>query len=105
MTEINLQLLSMDELKKLEKSVAKAITTFEERQKSEARSELESLAKKYGYALSDLVETAPQKTRRPAEAKYRHPQDSNLTWSGRGRKPKWISEGLASGKPIEDFLI
>ena len=34
MSEINLDALSLGELKQLEKSVAKAITSFEERQKS-----------------------------------------------------------------------
>ncbi|WP_258552046.1 H-NS family nucleoid-associated regulatory protein [Paracoccus versutus] len=26
-------------------------------------------------------------------------------WSGRGRKPAWIVEGLEGGKSLEDFAI
>jgi DNA-binding protein H-NS len=37
-----------------------------------------------------------------APAKY---ADGNgNTWSGGGRKPKWVKEALASGKSIDDLL-
>ncbi|RZL61556.1 MAG: H-NS histone family protein [Variovorax sp.] len=39
-----------------------------------------------------------------AAAKYRSP--TGETWSGgRGRKPRWITEALAAGKPLTDFEI
>ncbi len=37
--------------------------------------------------------------------KYRHPEDSSVTWTGRGRKPKWILELLEQGKTLEDLEI
>lgn len=46
-----------------------------------------------------------QKTKKvPAAAKYRGPEGQ--TWSGgRGRKPGWVTEALASGKSLSDFEI
>jgi len=35
--------------------------------------------------------------------KYRGPNGE--TWSGRGLKPRWLSEALQSGARAEDFLI
>lgn len=32
-----------------------------------------------------------------SEVKYRHPQEHTLTWSGRGRQPKWVDAYLANG--------
>ncbi len=32
--------------------------------------------------------------------KYRHPENTEITWSGRGRKPAWIVEGLEAGKSL-----
>jgi len=29
--------------------------------------------------------------------KFRHPEDPKITWSGVGRRPKWIEEALRSG--------
>lgn len=105
MSDIDLSDLSLSELKKLEKDIAKAIATFEERQKAEARAEAEAVAKKFGFALVDLVDASTPKKKVPPEAKYRHPENPALTWSGRGRKPGWISEGLAAGKTLADFAI
>lgn len=106
MAEIDLDHLSLPELKKLEKDVAKAIATFEERQKAEARAEAEAVAKRFGFSLAELLDTASPTTKKaPPEAKYRHPENPAVTWSGRGRKPAWISEGLAAGKALEDFAI
>jgi DNA-binding protein H-NS len=105
MSDIDLTALSLAELKKLEKDVGRAIVTFEERQKAEARAEAEAVAKKFGFALADLFETGAPKKKSAPEAKYRHPENPLVTWSGRGRKPGWITEGLAAGKKLEDFAI
>ncbi|MFM7445463.1 MAG: H-NS family nucleoid-associated regulatory protein [Tabrizicola sp.] len=37
-------------------------------------------------------------TRAPALAKYRHPENAALTWSGRGRKPHWFADHVNAGK-------
>ena len=36
---------------------------------------------------------------------YRNPCNSAETWTGRGRKPKWLREALARGVPLEDLAI
>jgi len=105
MADIDLDELSLPELKKLEKDVAKAIATYEERQMAEARAEAEAVAKKFGFSLNQLVDTVPAKIKAAPEPKYRHPENPSITWSGRGRKPGWVSEGLAAGKTLADFAI
>jgi DNA-binding protein H-NS len=37
--------------------------------------------------------------------KYRNPKDSNETWAGRGKQPRWLRAQLRSGKKLNDFLI
>lgn len=104
MTKPNLEKLSVDELQQLQKDTAKAIANFEDRKRADAMTELEAVAKKHGYKLADLV--GGKKSAKPASpAKYRHPENPSLTWTGRGRQPNWIKEGMASGKPLEDFSI
>jgi DNA-binding protein H-NS len=105
MSEIDLATLSLAELKKLEKDVAKAIATYEDRQKAEARAEAEAIAKKFGFALNELIDAGAPRKKTAPEAKYRHPENPAITWSGRGRKPGWITEGLAAGKTLDDFAI
>ncbi|SFY45441.1 DNA-binding protein H-NS [Paracoccus pantotrophus] len=106
MADIDLHALSLAELKQLEKNVAKAIASFEDRRKAcEARAGAEAVAKEHGFSLSDLAHAAPSREGAAPVPQYRHPENPEITWSGRGRKPAWIAEGLEGGKSLEDFAI
>jgi DNA-binding protein H-NS len=105
MVDYDLEALSLTELKKMQKVVAKAISTFEDRQKAEARAKVEALARDLGYSLAELVGTETKSSRAPAAAKYRHPENAALTWSGRGRKPQWFVEALRAGKTAGDLAM
>jgi DNA-binding protein H-NS len=37
--------------------------------------------------------------------KYRNPAEPSETWAGRGKKPRWLTAQLKSGKQIDDFRI
>jgi DNA-binding protein H-NS len=43
--------------------------------------------------------------RRGVRAKYNNPDNPAETWAGRGRKPKWVEEKLATGSSLDDLLI
>ena len=66
---------------------------------------LRRLINALGYSLADLIGSEAKPTRAPAIAKYRHPEDPSLTWSGRGRKPLWFVAALDAGKTPEDLAI
>ncbi|AGI74789.1 H-NS family histone-like protein (plasmid) [Octadecabacter arcticus 238] len=99
----DLEKLSIEELNKLQKDAAKAIASFEDRKRADAIAELEEVAQKHGYKLADLMGSKKAKVASPA--KYKHPEDSSLTWNGRGRQPNWIKDGLSAGKSLDDFAI
>jgi len=106
MIQIDLNSLSLKELKQLQRDVEKAIASFEDRQKAEARAKLEETARAMGFTLAELLEGVEvKKTRAPAQAKYQHPENPALTWSGRGRKPQWFSAAIAAGKTPEDLSL
>ena len=105
MADYDLEDLSLSELKKMQKDVAKAISTFEDRQKAEARAKVEALARDLGYSLAELVSTETKSSSAPASAKYRHPENPALTWSGRGRKPQWFVDALANGNTGSELAI
>ena len=102
---INLNEMSLKELKDLHGQVAKAISSFEDRKKKEALAELEEKARELGFSLSELTGTAAPRKRAPASAKYANPADSSDTWSGRGRKPRWFAAALNAGKSPEHLAI
>ena len=37
--------------------------------------------------------------------KFRNPTEPSETWTGRGKKPRWLTAQLKTGKRIDDFRI
>ena len=105
MPDIELDSLSLKELKALQAQVARAIATYEDRRKKDALSELEEKARELGFTLAELTGTAVPRKRAPAEAKYANPANPADTWSGRGRKPRWFEEALKAGKSANDLRV
>lgn len=105
MSNLDLNSLTLADLKQLQKDVGKAITGFDDRKKSEARAALEAQAKELGYTLAELAGLPVTRARTAASPKYRHPENASVTWSGRGRKPHWFIDALASGKTEESLAV
>lgn len=102
---IDLNDLSLKELRDLQSQVAKAISNFEDRRKKQALAELEEKAREMGFSLAELTGSTPVRKRTPAVAKYANPSDQSDTWSGRGRKPRWFVAALAAGRKPDDLMV
>ncbi len=96
--------LSLKELLELRTRVEKAIVTSQERERTNLRAKFESMASEAGFGLSELFGSRSTKGK-PVAAKYMNPDNPGETWSGRGRKPKWLVAKLDKGKKITDFTI
>lgn len=102
---IDLNSLSLKELKDLQSSVNKAVNGFEDRKRKEALSKVEDAARALGFTLSELTGTVVPRKRSPAVPKYANPANTSETWSGRGRKPRWFAAALKAGKKPEHMAI
>jgi hypothetical protein len=69
MADFNLEAMSLKELRQFQKDLIKAISTYEDRQKAEARAKLEAIAKEMGYTLAALIGVEDKTTRAPTFAK------------------------------------
>ena len=98
-----LDAMSLRELRDLKNKVDRAISTFEDRRKREALAAAETAAREFGFNLADL--TVAKATRGKVAPKYANPQDPTQTWTGRGRKPRWVQEALDAGKTLESLEI
>ena len=105
MSSVDLEKMNLADLKVLQKDLEKAIKTFEARKLAEARTVLEAKARELGVSLEAILGGKPARTTSTAAPKYRHPENSELTWSGRGRTPKWIADHEANGGNREDYAI
>ncbi len=102
---MDLDNLSLKELKELQSKVAKAIANFEDRRKREALTALEEKARELGFSFAELTGLAPARKRASPAAKYANPANPSETWSGRGRKPRWFSDAMAAGKSVEELSV
>lgn len=105
---IDLSGLSRKELMELSTNVDKALKDAEVRERREALKAAEQAAAEFGFSLAELssdgkVRVAAKQAKAPA--KYRNPEDPEQTWSGRGRKPRWVHEALTKGADITDLEI
>ena len=96
--------MSLKELRDLRSKVDRAINTFEDRRKHDAISAAEEAAKAHGFSLAQLT-GGKARTSQTVVPKYAHPENPELTWTGRGRKPRWLAEALDQGKSLEDMKI
>ncbi|HEY6897479.1 MAG TPA: H-NS histone family protein [Rhodocyclaceae bacterium] len=104
---MDLSKLSIAELKELQTRIPAEIQKRKSEEKQQVLKELADLAAAKGFSLDELMAKKSAKTgsRKPAAVKYRHPSDSSLTWTGRGRKPLWVAQWLENGKTLEALAV
>jgi DNA-binding protein H-NS len=110
---------SLADLQRLLARVQTEISKRSEKNRKAVLRELERIAKKSGFDLASLLGAKSGGTvrkatgggkrgtgkRRKVAPKYRHPKEKGLTWTGRGRKPKWVVEWLAGKGTLEQLAI
>lgn len=110
---------SLPELRDAMAELTALIAEREKTEREEVAAEIERLAKQRGFALADLfpdlgTERGAEKAKGKADKgtgrgtvapKYRDPLEPSQTWTGRGRKPKWVLEREAEGRTLESMLI
>lgn len=66
----------------MQKDIVKAISTYQDRQKAEARTKVEAVAREIGCSMAELVGTDSKPKLTPVAPKYQHPENPTVTWSG-----------------------
>jgi len=109
--EIDVDNLPLDDLRALKMRVDRAIASFDARRRKEALAAAERAARELGFNLSELTGGAGRGRRNAGATggagrapKYAHPEDATQTWSGRGRRPRWVIEQLEAGRDLDDLL-
>ena len=100
-----LENMSLKDLKSLQTQVTRLIDNYEDRRKQDALRELEDKARSLGFTLDEIVGAKVARKRAPAKAKYANPANRAETWTGRGRKPRWVEAALKAGKSLSDLAI
>lgn len=99
-----LERMSLKELQELELKVRRAKSSAQDRSRADLRKKIETMVSDAGFRLSDIFGGRGGKGRTVA-AKYVNPEDPSETWTGRGRKPRWLNAKIQEGAKLEKFLI
>ena len=95
--------MNVKDLRELKGRIESAILSRQTKDKAELRARMAQLAEEAGLSLDEVLGT-PRKGGRgkgSVAVKYRHPDNGTLTWTGRGRRPKWL-DGISN---IEKFRV
>jgi DNA-binding protein H-NS len=57
------------------------------------------------FRAKQTSETPERRSYPTVFPKFRNPEQPSETWAGRGKKPRWLTAQLKSGKQIDDFRI
>lgn len=105
---MDLSALSLAELRDLQQQIPAELKRREASEKANVLNEVRAFAKARGFAIEDLL-GKDVKVKASAggkvKVKYRHPQNAELEWTGRGRKPKWVEAWLAQGGNLDALLV
>lgn len=107
MSNVDISNLSVLELERLKGSIESAIANRRDSELLNLREAIEDMIERSGFTLEEIIEvmqSRPSK-KRIVKAKYSNPNNPEQTWSGRGRKPSWVEEWIASGHDLNDCLI
>jgi DNA-binding protein H-NS len=104
--DLNLDELGLSDLKEFQKKISIAIESFEHRKRNEALDAINEVAKLHGFKIEELMDAGgKKKSKAKALPKYANPENSELAWSGRGRKPLWVIAHLEAGNSMDEILI
>lgn len=97
-------------LEEIERQIQALQTEAAELKMAEGIEQLRIAIKKYGVGLSHFkIALGASKKRAPAPRKlpptYCNPNNDAETWTGRGRKPRWLVAALKAGKTVEQCKI
>jgi DNA-binding protein H-NS len=99
--DIDLKSMSLDELWALHETICSVLARKLEAEKLSLERRLNELSR-IGKASN---ETPIRRPYPKIHTKFRNPEPPHETWSGRGRRPLWVSKMLKAGKKLDDFRI
>ncbi|CAA6828808.1 MAG: DNA-binding protein, H-NS family [uncultured Thiotrichaceae bacterium] len=105
MAKVNLDKMSLKELQAIAKDAAKTIEVKKKDGIKALKKKILEEIKDNGLELGDVFTQLKPAPRAAVSPKYANLDNPDQTWTGRGRKPKWVEAHLNNGKTLEDLLI
>ena len=93
MKDSQLQMMTAKELRELRDRVDGATTAAMVRDRTELKAKITALAADHGLSLQDVLGGGKgRKSSGPVAIKFQNPKNLDEVWSGRGRRPLWMTK-------------
>lgn len=109
---MDLSKLSLSDLRALGEQVKQELRDREYAELAQARQEIMAIAQRVGIPLEELIKDSAQakvlkvaKVRGKVAVRYRHPSNTAMEWTGRGRQPQWVKDWVTSGQSVEALRV
>ncbi|MDR3410453.1 MAG: H-NS histone family protein [Formivibrio sp.] len=105
---VDISSLNLSQLADLKKQIDIEIVHRKESEKQNLRAEMQRMAAAAGLSLAEVLGSAEKKTRKVTStgiAQFANPADATQTWTGRGRKPQWVLDWLATGNSLDALRV
>jgi DNA-binding protein H-NS len=102
----NIENMSFAELTAMQTRIERAKVERQSAERAALKQKMADMAKEAGFDLRELLDGRGRGFRGKVAVKYRDPNNTANTWTGRGRMPRWLTAATKGGKAKrEDFLI
>ena len=102
--------LTVEQLEEQKRNIEEQIAAVRETQKQQAIAQIKDIVAANAITSADLAflvapvaEKKPRKVRPDLLPKYKGPNGE--LWSGRGRKPNWLTAAIDGGETLEQFAV
>jgi len=100
------QNLSESELQAVIESAEKALKNIQANKRKDVIAQIKELAASIDVVV-EIHEADKKSVRKGVKVpvKYRHPEDPEKTWTGRGVKPTWLQALINAGRDRSEFEV
>lgn len=106
MARAPIEKMTLKQLEVLEAQIAAAKVKTAEDAKAALKAKIDALLAASEFTIADVYPLIARGRRRSkSAARYANPDDRSQTYTGRGRRPKWLEVRLKKGARMEDFAI
>jgi DNA-binding protein H-NS len=109
--KLNLEAMSIDEMWQLHENIIQVLSVRLTSEKQALEKRLAQLRRDKEMTRLEAHDggakiTSPERRKYPRVVpKYQNPDVPSETWSGRGKRPRWLTTAIMAGRTIEEFMI
>lgn len=96
--DIDFRNFSPEEFRNFMKNAEHQFADTYKDKRAQVKEQVAELVTKAGFSMNELFGRRPYKRREASDSVIVNPSNKEQTWSGRGRKPRWLKEAEAHGK-------